>query len=87
MVRLSFKEITVDIIILTICLINLDGLPLTIDYLYKNLFLRLITNNQSYSIILDLQILIPLSNIIYVFKIIFFVYSNFDHNKNLNNSA
>jgi len=84
MMGLSFKKTPVDVLILIICSLNLGGLPFTVGYLYKNLFLQLIIDNQSYSIILGLQILALLSSVVYTFKIIF--YSSFDYNKNLNNN-
>eukprot|EP00919_Chromeraceae_sp_WS-2016_P054508 GHVR01129492.1.p1 GENE.GHVR01129492.1~~GHVR01129492.1.p1 ORF type:complete len:219 (+),score=15.80 GHVR01129492.1:4043-4699(+) len=73
------RIIPVDTIFLIISACNLGGLPFTLGYLYKNLFMAAILNSNIPFICVGFCYIGMLSSVVYIFRLIY--YSAFDLNK------
>lgn len=79
------RYLPVDTILLIICSSNLGGLPFTLGYLYKNIFITMLVNSNLMFLCVGLCFIGMLTSIIYVYRLVF--YSCFDINKSLSNNS
>ena len=73
------RYIPLDTILLIICSSNLGGLPFTLGYLYKNLFLVSLVNSNSNCFIIGMCFIGMLTSLVYVYRLVY--YCAFDINK------
>ena len=78
------RYIPVDTILLIICAGNLAGLPFTLGYLYKHMFMLHLVMSNTLPIVVGFCFIGMLSSLVYVFRLVY--YAAFDVNKGTHNT-
>lgn len=75
------RILPVDTVLLLLCALNLGGLPFTVGYLYKNVFITSLLMNNNMFLLFGFTLIGLLTGLVYTFRLVF--YSAFDTIKEL----